>query len=178
VENWETEIAKGLIIQDRIQSLDRSGMWCYHMPEPGATEEQILAVERQLGFQLDDKYREFLRHANGWRCFYQAVDLFGTRQLLGAAPMASAQNQLRAIDPDVFLADVGASVGDFLPVGASSLQSDIFLLARPSSSGPGAVVWFAGYLIDRFPCFDEFFLSMLDYNRQEIAYLEQEAKPQ
>ncbi|MFL2443764.1 SMI1/KNR4 family protein, partial [Bacillus thuringiensis serovar israelensis] len=38
-------------------------------------------------------------------------------------------------------------------------------------SRPGEIIWFAGEEIDRFENFDEYFLAMIDYNREEILAL-------
>ncbi|MEC4615617.1 SMI1/KNR4 family protein [Tsukamurella tyrosinosolvens] len=35
-------------------------------PNPGATEEQLLAAEERLGYRIPAQYREFLTVANGW----------------------------------------------------------------------------------------------------------------
>lgn len=90
IDDWKSEIAKGVMIQQRIEELDREGLWDHHLPGVAAGEDEIAATEERIGFPLDPQYRRFLRFANGWRCFYQAVDLFGTPNLLGAPPMDSA----------------------------------------------------------------------------------------
>lgn len=36
--------------------------------EPGATEDELRAVERRLGFELPPSYRSFLACSNGWAC--------------------------------------------------------------------------------------------------------------
>jgi hypothetical protein len=172
MRDWKTEIVKGVLIQQRIEELDRGRLWERHLPEVAASEAAIAQVEGWLGFTIDAQYREFLRFANGWRAFYQRVDLFGTENLLGAPPMDAAARQLEAIDPVDLLAITGMAHGDLLPIAASSVQRDIFLLGQPLSPSPGAVIWFSGGEVQRFPTFDEYFLSMLDYNRQEVAYLE------
>ncbi len=128
---------------------------------------------RQLGHPIDTLYRDFLRHADGWRSFYQAVDLFGTGQLLGAPPMDCALIQIGAVEDADFVAAVGMPKADVLPIAASGVQADMFLLGRPCARWPGSVTWYTGQMIERFPDFDEFFLAMLDYNRQEIQYLEE-----
>jgi len=176
ITDWKNEIVNGVIIQQRIEELDHGRLWRRHLPEVAATEQEIMSVERRLGFALDPRYRAFLQYANGWKSFYQAVDLFGTANLLGAPPMDSARRQLAAIQPAHFEAAVGKSVAEFLPIAASTVQRDIFLLGQPRSAHQGIVVWFAGDEVDRFPSFDDFYLAMLDYNREEIVDLEREAK--
>jgi hypothetical protein len=172
MEDWTSEIAKGWRIHERIQELDRAGLWEHFLPDVAASEDEIAATEQQLGFRLDPEYRQFLRFANGWRRFYQDVDLFGTRNLLGAPPMDSAMAQLNAMDPADLEREAGMGAGDVLPIAASAEQRDMFLLGQPWSSAPGAVVWLSGQAVDRFPGFDEFYLAMLDYNREEIQDLE------
>ena len=102
IDDWVAEIVKGVVIQQRIEELDVDGLWERHLPEVAASEDEIAATEHRLGFVLDPRYREFLRFANGWRCFYQSVDLFGTRTLLGASPMDSAVTMLGAVEPEDF----------------------------------------------------------------------------
>jgi hypothetical protein len=68
--------------------------------------------------------------------------------------------------------DVGLETDDILPIAASGVQTDMFLIGQPWSKEPGIVVWFAGYTIEQFPNFHELYLSMLDYNRRQIAKFE------
>jgi len=74
------------------------------------------------------------------------------------------------------VAAVGMPKASVLPIAASGLQADMFLLGRPWSRWPGSVTWYTGEMIERFPDFDEFFLAMLDYNRLDIDYLEEAAR--
>jgi hypothetical protein len=176
MNDWPSEIVRGVLVQQRIEELGEGHLWRRYLPEAAATEDELLAVERELGHPLDPLYRTFLRYADGWRCFYQDVDLFGIRQLLGAQPMDAAVIQFAAIRESEFLIGVGMPKADVLPIAASPVQADMFLLARPWSRHPGTVSWWSGQLIERFPDFDEFYLAMLDYNRKEIQYLEEEAR--
>ncbi|MBL2434413.1 SMI1/KNR4 family protein, partial [Klebsiella pneumoniae] len=50
-------------------------------------------------------------------------------------------------------------------------DKDLFVLCLPNSSRSGEIIWFAGEEIDRFKNFDEYFLAMVDYNREEILAL-------
>ena len=58
-----------------------------------------------------------------------------------------------------------------LPIAATPIDLDLFVMARRSTSCPGTVIWLAGREIDRFPDFREYFLAMMDYNRQEVREL-------
>jgi hypothetical protein len=173
--DWRSEIVRGVLVQQRLRELDVKGIWKYHLPEVAASDDEITATERKLGYRLDSAYRQFLRYANGWRSFYQDVDILGTAGLVGGAVMDAARTQLAAVEPEIFADNVGLEVADMLPVAASARQSDMFLLGLPWSKEPGVIIWFAGYLIERFLDFDEFYLSMLDYNRRQIAKFEDAA---
>jgi len=69
VNDWKTEIVKGVLVQQRIEELDRGRLWQRHLPEVAAPEEELAAAEGQLGHAIDALYRDFLRHADGWRGF-------------------------------------------------------------------------------------------------------------
>jgi hypothetical protein len=75
VKDWKSTIVSGVLIQQRIEQLDTGGLWKRYLPEVAASEEAIRAAEQSLEAPLDRRFREFLLHANGWRGFYQAVDL-------------------------------------------------------------------------------------------------------
>jgi hypothetical protein len=44
-------------------------------------------------------YADFLRHANGWRGFLQATNLFGTAELNGGGQMSHACSRRLNLDP-------------------------------------------------------------------------------
>lgn len=171
--DWRSEIVKGVLVHQRLRELDAKGFWKYPLPEVAASEDEIDATEKDLGYQLDPHYRQFLRYANGWRSFWQDVDILGTTGLARGVVMEAARAQLAAVGSELFVGDVGLGIADVLPIAASALQSDMFLLGLPWSKAPGVVIWFAGYSIERFPNFDEFYLSMLDYNRHQITKFEE-----
>lgn len=175
VKDWKSTIVSGVLIQQRIEQLDTGGLWKRYLPEVAASEEAIRAAEQSLGAPLDRRFREFLLHANGWRGFYQAVDLYGTPQLLGAPPMDTAIRQLSAVSADAFLELAGVPLSDVRPIASSAVQPDMFLLAGPFSAAPGQVIWYTGAVVERLRDFDEFFLAILDYNRDEVRDLEREA---
>jgi hypothetical protein len=59
---------------------------------------------------------------------------------------------------------------DLLPIAASPVDLDLFVMSRRSAPSPGVVIWLAGSEIDRFPNFDEFVLAMIDFNRLELEH--------
>ena len=60
---------------------------------------------------------------------------------------------------------------DLLPFAVSSDDIDVMLMTRPHTTTAGKVFWFAGGLVDTFQGFDEWFLAMVDYNREEYQRL-------
>ena len=169
MEDWKQEIVVGVIIHQRLAEVDEKGLWSYVLPEVAASEAMIDRVEARLGFDLDAQYRSFLCHANGWRSFYQDVDILGTDTVLDGSVAEAARRMLDAVEDADFLHDVGLGKEDVLPIAASTKQMDMFLLELPHSSMPGRVLWYAAELIEAFSGFDEFYLSMLDYNRRQVA---------
>jgi hypothetical protein len=172
-DQWKKDIAIAFLVKQRIWELDQGRLWPFHYPELAATEAELIAVEEQLGYPLASEYRLFLSCANGWQCFYQRVDLFGTAELLGGLRMSAAMELLGWLEEDV-LPFCGYSQADLLPIAISRDDLTLFCLTKPSHPRPGQVLWFSGKLIETFPDFREFFLAMCDYNRKEVGYLLEE----
>jgi len=173
-QNWIDKIVTMIYVKEEIAQWDYLGLWSHHLPEVAATEMQLAAVEAHLGHKLDASYKDFLRCSNGWRGFYQTVDLFGTGDLLGSSLMNHTMEMLRVLDDAFPLEYTGFSIAELLPIAATRFDEDIFVLTHPTSQQPGIVIWLAGEEVDRFPSFEEFFLAMLDYNRQEINNLKED----
>jgi hypothetical protein len=172
--DWKSRIVTLVQIKQLMADLDEKGLWQYKLPGVAATEEGLRAVEMQLGEPLDSRYRDFLRCADGWPAFHQTVDLFGHRDLLGSMAFRHAMQMLDAIEEEVLVAS-RLRREDLLPIAATPVDLDLFVITRASAPQPGLVMWFAGYEIDRFPSFDEYFLAMMDYNRLEVKALQQAA---
>mgnify|MGYP000968954318 CR=1 FL=1 len=168
---WPDEIVKALVVRQRLDELDSVPVWSYPLPHVAVDEEGLQVTERSLGMPLDPQYRGFLRHADGWPKFYQDVDLFGTRELLSGPEHDSAKETLDVLDGAGSLARVGLTKDSLLPIAASALQTDLFVMA--DRGGEHAhVLWLAGDLVEEFPSFSEYFLAMLDYERRQIVYFE------
>lgn len=165
---WKDRIAVMYLVKEKIQSLDRSGIWQYYYPEVAATKEELANAETHLGYELDKYYKDFLMCANGWKCFIQSVNLFGTYDLMGSDLMNQALKTLDVMDDAYPLKYTGFSKEDFLPIAATFEDKDLHVITRTTSSNPGVVIWFAGQEIERYPNFEEYFLAMIDYNRLEI----------
>jgi hypothetical protein len=173
VEEWKNNIVKMICVKQQLMKLDINGLWHHHFPEAAATEGQIKSVEDKLGYTLDTRYRNFLKHANGWKAFYQTVDLFGTNELIDSSVMKYANDLLSAVEDDVIKV-TGFQRKELLPIANSRFDKDLFLLSSPESHLPGIVIWIAGEEIDRFSSFDEYYSAMIDYNRAEIDDLKKD----
>ena len=166
-EEWRERIVAMVYVKQELMKLDVSGIWPHHLPELAASEETLRKTEAHLGFRIAQDYREFLKMANGWKGFLQTVDLFGTEELSGSPTMQYAQSLLDFVEDDV-IKSTGFSREELLPIAATKYDKDLFVMTCPTSHAPGTVVWVAGEEIDRYPNFTEFFLAMIEYNRQLV----------
>jgi hypothetical protein len=160
IDDWPSEIVVAVIVRQHLAAVD--DLYEYPLPEVAASEDLLVTYERSNG-ALDPRYREFLTFANGWPNLLQEIDLFGTEQLLGAAPMESVEEGIAAVG-DVS-EHIGYHLADMQPIGGSASQTDIWLIGRPGYPGAGRVLWFWGSDYEDFENFDEFYLAMVDHNR-------------
>lgn len=167
IVDWKKEIAVAWYVQNETAKLDVKKLWQYHMPNVAATEEDLRKTENLLGFSIDPMYRRFLGFANGWRCFYQHVDLFGTNELSGGEVKLRAESMLDYIETESFVAS-GIARSDVMPIAYSAFQADVFVQLKQNRRSSGIVIWFAGHEIERFANFDDFFLATVDYNRVRL----------
>jgi len=167
--NWKERIVELVLVKQAIDERG-SGLWEYRLPGLAATPEQLAAVEARLGEPLDAGFRAFLEHAGGWPAFWQTVDLLGPDDLLGSERGQHAIEMLGFVEHDVLEAG-GLRRQDLLPIAASRVDLDLFVMTRRSSRSPGSVIWLAGSEIERWSSFDDFFLAMIDYNRLELQQL-------
>jgi hypothetical protein len=171
--DWKQRIAVMALVKQKLAEVDTEGLWEHRLPRVAASQERLREVEAHLGEALDPSYRDFLRHADGWPAFYQTVDLFGSDDLLGGDRFRHAEEMLGYAEDEQH---AGRGLRrDLLPIAASPVDLDLFVMTRRSSPQPGTVIWLAGSEIDRFPGFDEYFLAMIDYNRTEVQSLQASA---
>jgi hypothetical protein len=173
--NWKSEIVKLAYIKQELANIDSQKLWPWHLPSVAASEQEILECESRLGFVLDLQFANFLRHANGWSGFIQATDLFGTADLGGDGKMPLAQEMLGYLEDSV-LVQAGITRENVFPIAVSAVDLDLFVMTKPSAVLAGIVIWFAGYEIQRFNDFQEFFLAMVDYNILQIENLKKSDK--
>jgi hypothetical protein len=160
-------IAELVRIKSQLHGVD-GGLWPYHLPELKATDEQIARVEDDLGVELPSSYREFLRHANGWRGFFQTVDLLGCDDLTGGRYQEYYRSLVDALRPPERAA-AGLSAERQICIGATLVDRDLFVLSYPADGSP-KVIWTAGEEVDRWCDFEDFFRSMIEYNRRELQH--------
>jgi hypothetical protein len=167
--DWKKEIVVAHLVKQKIAEVDVDALWEHHYPRVAASEEVIADAECKLKCALNAEHKSFLAHANGWDCFYQAVDLFGTEDLVAGPKLNRAMELLESLEDTRPLCGLDAS--QMKPIAVSRDDIDLFTVALPGSTKPGFVFWFAGSLIDEFPSFSEWFLAMVDYNRLEYQRL-------
>jgi hypothetical protein len=171
ISDWPAEISKGVIINQNIMEIDTEGIWPKYLPRVAATAEQIAEAEAFLGHEIDGSYASFLRAANGWPNFYQEVSLFGTDELQGGMLMKLARDALATMDDVGVFQGTDLGVGSLLPIAASEFQMDVFAMDIDPNYAYGSVAWLAGGLIERYESFDDYYLAMLDYNREDLKDL-------
>jgi hypothetical protein len=165
--DWSALLVEMYAIKRAIWDADVERLWEQRLPAVAASEAELRAVERKLSEPLDPRYRAFLSHAGGWPAFHQAIDLFGPGDLNGGERMANAEQLLQDLEPNV-LESSRLRRSELLPIAASRDDLDVFAIARHSSSQPGIVVWFAANEVERYPTFDDYFLAMMEYARQQL----------
>jgi hypothetical protein len=165
---WKRAIVELVAAKQQLETFDVEKVWPYTIPRVRCSPEQLTQAEELLGEKLDSQYREFLLHANGWRAFFHDVDLFGVEELLGGGLWSTAQERLEELETEGTLGEAGLSRADVIPIAVSDRAMDVFLIGRQRSKITGRVIWFAGYEIEQFSMFEEFFLSMTECHREEV----------
>lgn len=142
---------------------DIKGIWEYYLPNKSATEKDINLIEEQLKIEIDKEIKEFWLHSNGWDCFYQMVDLFGTEDML-SEKMNHAKKLLsiNLLYQDEFTMD------QLLPIAVSREDMDIFASVISKNTEYGKVIWYAGGEIERFASFKIFLVEMTKYCEQDM----------
>lgn len=176
MRDWRPEIVHLVQIKQAIDDADTAGLWEYHLPKVRVGDKELDEVERHLGIHLDPDYRTFLSYANGWPFFFQSVDLFGTDDLLGSPTFEYANEMLGAVEPIVY-EQAGLERGAVLPIAATTVDLDLFVMPVVDGQQVPPVVWIAGGEIDRFPTFDDYVLAMIEYNVRELTTLRERFGP-
>ena len=174
---WPDYIGWGwMIVQARMEA-DWKGLWDYALPHVHATEATVASTEAQLGFRLPESYRNFLLASNGWPYFFQNMTIFSTSDLLGGELHEAGQTQLELDECIEAMAAGGVIAADHFPVAASLESIDVALMGKPGTPAEGTVSWVRGEVIERYDDFLDYYLSMMELNKLDIARLRRDFGP-
>ncbi len=82
MDDWPTQTSIACLVNKYYCQLYPECEWPFDLPSLAASEKEIEEAEIVLGEEFDQKYRDFLRYANGWKKFSQFTYIFGTRDFL------------------------------------------------------------------------------------------------
>lgn len=131
-------------VKQAIAEADAKHGWQYQLPKVAATGEALREVEE--------------------------IDLFGVEDLTGSSAMVAARQLTEALEP-VALEEAGLLWAQLVPIGASGLDRDLFLMQIVEGVQVPPVVWFSGGEIDRYQTFRDFVLAMIEYNAEDLKEL-------
>src|SRR5665213_401373 len=125
IEDFKIAIGQAWMVKQEMMEADKKRIWEYHLPEIAATEAEMAEAERVLQHSLDSRFKAFLRCANGWETFYQTVDLFGTKDLIGGKRKELGEHMLSYLE-DIVLKSSGFRRIDLLPIATTPYDRDLF----------------------------------------------------
>jgi hypothetical protein len=171
-ESWPVLIGILVQVKQTLAQVD-GGLWPYHYPEVKATEQILGDTERKLGLRLAPSYREFLLHSDGWKGFFQTVDLLGSEELIAGPHRAFFDASYGVLRDEEWRA-IGLERGRTLPFGISLQDKDAFVFdLTQEREWEFRIVWLAGGVVDEWTSFTDFFKSMIEYNRREVRQFSQ-----
>ena len=159
--DWKADIVRIAYWKQVAAEHDALRALPWHLPAVGASEAEISAAQDGAGVQFAPEFKDFLRHADGWRGFYVLTDLFGT------SDFSAGRSQLALNREDVaeFLASKSIREQEAYVLGASELDLDVFIGLSPHAATlPGGVIWMAGVEVERYSSFSCFLASMVNHN--------------
>lgn len=168
---WKPQIIQMVLVKQQLANADKDKLFPWHLPNVAADDRQIHLAEKAVGLALSSDYKDFLHLANGWRGFLQSVDLFGTVELSGNEKMVRALELLTHLDREGTLQASNLSRATLFPIAVSSDGIDVFLMTATNCRQSGHVIWFAGYEIDRYKSFSDYFEAMIDANLKVVQLL-------
>ena len=175
---WPNYIGWGAMINQARMEADWKGLWDYAIPHLHATKDAVASTEAQLGFRLPESYRNFLLASNGWPCFYLDMTAFSTSDLLSGELHEAGQTQLKLEECVEAMAADGVIAADHFPVAASLVQTDVALMGKPGTPAEGTVSWVRnGEVIERYDDFLDYYLSMMELNKQETETIRRKDGP-
>lgn len=173
MDKWKERLVEMLMVRNELYKADKGQLWEYHYPEVAAELSEILLAQEKLQIKLSQDYIDFLLCANGWRCFYQLVDLFGTKDF-ETENMSLAKMLLNAeLEYDESLNEIKEYL---FPIAVSRTDKDLFVMVLTKGREYGQIIWLAGGVIERFLSFSDFFETMIEYNKEELEDILDENK--
>ena len=81
--NLQVMIVGMTLINNAVSKADMRNLWEYYLPKLrlGQGTEAVDEIQKKLKVKFSKDYRDFLIETDGWDCFFQDVDLFGTGDL-------------------------------------------------------------------------------------------------
>ncbi|MCW4457831.1 SMI1/KNR4 family protein [Microbacterium sp. MPKO10] len=156
-------------VKNDIAQWDPQGIFPNFFPEVAASEQAIAQTESALGVVLDSEHRSFLSFADGWRCFHHSVNLMGTAALV-SGPDRDAALEAFTYAPEVLEEDLRIPAERLLPIAATPVEADVFVMPITNGRVDPIVHWLAeGELIDTYTSFGEYFASMILYARKLLT---------
>lgn len=150
------------LIREKTREKDTAGLFEYYCPKIKATENEIASWEDKFQLKLPEQYCRFLLSANGWNCVSQDINLLGIEDLT----VLKTNKYVEARD---FCVDNLKNTGNtdlLLPIAVSNYTSDLFLMILDEKCDfYGQVIWVAGEEIERYNNFEDYFLSLIEYNK-------------
>lgn len=153
-----------MTLKDNMKKIDINNVFEYYSPNPPADNKKIEMFKKHNIFD-DSEILSFYQKCNGWKCFYQMVDLFGTEDYFTD----------KITYADVILKEVLKYQDEFtdqqvVPIAISQDDMDIFVLVKEGKC-KGNIIWFAGGEIERFSSFKDFFAKMTEYCKSDFSDL-------
>ncbi|HEX2729993.1 MAG TPA: SMI1/KNR4 family protein [Polyangiaceae bacterium] len=139
------------------------------VPNPSATLPEVAAAEARLGFALPPSYREFLQRHDGWRRFFDGVDLLGT-DALGDPRHGRAAKLL--LDRGGSLTASGGQ-RCLAPFGIDAQMSSVFAFDVNCASPEKPVVAWVGELGIEVPNFAAFLKLLAEIAEAELRAMTQ-----
>jgi len=162
---WPSLIVALVRIKERLAEVD-GGFWPFHLPELRASDSLLQSTESKLGFRFQDSYRDFLLHSNGWKGFFQTIDLLSCDELIGGEHQRYFWGAHAGLQPEEWQR-VGLDQSKILPIGVTLEDRASFVLDF-SNTGKQRFLWLGAEVVDEWGDFADFFRSMIEYNRLEI----------
>lgn len=171
VPDWPVLIGWLLKAKQEINERDPEKLQPFTNPRLAATEAEIVALEGRIGERIDEHYRNFLLHANGWPNVYFNLGFFGIEEFDGGGNWDIVNELLAGYDVGGQLSDTGLDVRGVMPIAAGEGMRDLIVIAREGWKAAGTVVWVDGGEIHREENFTEFFKTLINDAQEDAAEL-------